>query len=123
MGEQELITDLAIAERNVNEKIKYCDVHFGNEIRNAFTKYNVNTYIDLVRADLKNALKLRDLAIKENLLYYHIEQPNEDILFIDDDSDDNNSSDVNEFKNLNDYHDLTEYKEYKNYSQYCEDSL
>jgi len=68
MSEQQLLTDLAVAERNTKGKLKYYQLRFAEEIRDAFTKNNVNTYFDLVRKDLKKALELRELALKENLL-------------------------------------------------------
>ncbi|MCP4132390.1 MAG: hypothetical protein GY754_15570 [bacterium] len=68
MGVQELITDLAVAERNVQGKLKHAAIHFGNEVRNAFAKNKVNTYLDLVNVDLKKALELRELAVREKLI-------------------------------------------------------
>lgn len=68
MSEQQLLTDLAIAERNTKNKLKYYQLRFADEIRDAFLTNNVNTYFDLVRKDLDRALELRDLALRENLL-------------------------------------------------------
>ncbi len=68
MSEQQLLTDLAIAERNTKSKLKYYQLRFADEIREAFAANNVNSYFDLVRKDLGRALELRDLAVRENLL-------------------------------------------------------
>ncbi|HPR47049.1 MAG TPA: hypothetical protein PK341_03575 [Spirochaetota bacterium] len=68
MTTQKLLTDLAIAERNTKHMLKYHDLNFAEEIRDVFDKYKVSTYLDLVEKYPQRSLKLRALAIKENLL-------------------------------------------------------
>lgn len=68
MTEQELLTDLAVAETNMQSKLKYHRFFFRDEVRNAFSKTKVRTYFDLVQMDVKRALELRSLAIKLQLL-------------------------------------------------------
>ena len=68
MTEQELLTDLAVAERNMQSKLKFRRFYFRDEVRNVFSKTKVRTYFDLVQTDLDMAIQLRDLAVKLQLL-------------------------------------------------------
>ena len=68
MTEQELLTDLAVAERNMKQKSIVYSVNFFNRISDAFKITNASSFADLVNSDLMLALELRDLAVKENLI-------------------------------------------------------
>lgn len=68
MNEQKLITDLAIAEKNVISRVGHKNISFGLEVINTFEKFNVKTYYDLLHTDYNAAVRLRKLAIKEKLL-------------------------------------------------------
>ena len=68
MNVQELITDLAVAERRIKDVIKFRDINYGHEVDDAFEKHHIRTYYDLLQVDLEKALDLRDLAIKEKLI-------------------------------------------------------
>ena len=68
MTTQQLLTDLAVAERNTKHMLKYQEISFAEEIRDAFERYRLSTYLDLVEKYPKRSLELRALAIKENLL-------------------------------------------------------
>jgi len=74
MEEQQLLTDLAIAEKNMRSKLKFGRPEFADELTDAFREYHVESFLDLVRADMHKAIELRQLAVKEELLYiglYH----------------------------------------------------
>ena len=68
MTTQQLLSDLAVAERNTKHILKYHEISFAEEIRDAFEKYRISTYLDLVEKYPQRSLELRALAIKENLL-------------------------------------------------------
>jgi hypothetical protein len=68
MSEQKLFTDLAIAERNSKRNVNKKKIHFALEVREAFIKNNVDSFLDLVRKDIKTALQLHELASREQLL-------------------------------------------------------
>ena len=68
MEAQKLLSDLAIAERNSDIALKYNRLRYSNEVSNIFADINVATYYDLVRKDVRKALYLRKLAVKEHLL-------------------------------------------------------
>ena len=68
MTTQQLLTDLAIAERNTKHMLKYHEIKFAEEIRDAFDRYKISTYLDLVEKYPQRSLELRALAIKENLI-------------------------------------------------------
>ena len=68
MGEQELFTDLAIAERNTKGKHHLDKVYFAEAVRDAFRKTQVDTYYDLIHSDLKLALQLRTIAKNAKLI-------------------------------------------------------
>jgi hypothetical protein len=68
MTTQQLLTDLAVAERNTKHMLKYHEIKFADEIRDVFDRYKVSTYLDLVEKFPQRSLELRALAIKENLL-------------------------------------------------------
>ena len=68
MGEQELLTDLAVAERNTKGKRCLEKIYFAEEVRHAFVQNHVETYMDLVRVDMSEALRLRNMAVREHLL-------------------------------------------------------
>jgi len=68
MTEQQLLTDLALAERNMKRKSKVYSVEFFKGVTKAFTSTKSTSFADLVRSDIELALTLRDLAVKENLL-------------------------------------------------------
>ena len=68
MLEQQLLTDLAVAEKNSWSMIKFYDVSYVDEVNYAFQKNNVFSYFDLVQVDLRKAMELRKIAIGERLL-------------------------------------------------------
>ena len=68
MSTEELYTDLAIAEKNSKKNVNKRKIHFSLEVREAFIKNRVNSFFDLVYVDAKGAMRLRDLAVKEELL-------------------------------------------------------
>lgn len=68
LDEQQLLTDLAIAERNMKHKSKRYNLLFFNQTSEAFRKTKTRTYFDLVRADVNLAVHLRELAIREKLI-------------------------------------------------------
>ena len=68
MTEQELLTDLAIAERNMKRKSSIYSVTFFKSVTDAFRTTRTNSFADLVEKDTRCALALRDLAVRENLL-------------------------------------------------------
>ncbi len=68
MEAQQLLSELAIAERNAEVELKYNRLRYANEVSNVFATNNVTTYYDLVRTNVRQAIYLRKLAIKEHLL-------------------------------------------------------
>jgi len=68
MLEQQLLMELAVAERNTSYELRYNRLRFTNEVMRVFTTKKVSTYFDLIKADARKALELRDLAIKESLI-------------------------------------------------------
>ncbi len=68
MTEQQLLTDLAVAERNMKQKSIVYSVNFFNKVADAFRITRATSFAQLVEADLKLALVLRELAIKEKLI-------------------------------------------------------
>jgi hypothetical protein len=68
MTEQQLLTELAIAERNMKRKSAIYSVAFFKSVTEAFRSTRTHTFADLVRKDLRQAVALRELAIKEKLL-------------------------------------------------------
>ena len=68
MLEKQLLTELALAERNSTHELRYNRLRYANEVSNVFTMINVTTYFDLIRTDAKRALELRKLAKRENLI-------------------------------------------------------
>ena len=68
MLEQQLLTELAVAERNTTHNLRFNRLRYAKEVTDAFTTKNVSSYYDLVRRDAKIALQLRELAIRENLI-------------------------------------------------------
>jgi len=68
MEAQQLLSELAIAERNSEVDLKYNRLRYANEVSNVFATNNVTTYYDLVKINARQAFYLRKLAIKEHLL-------------------------------------------------------
>jgi hypothetical protein len=68
MGPQELLSDLATAERNNDVELKYNRLRYSNEVSNVFAVNEVATYYDLIKKNLRQALELRRTAIRERLL-------------------------------------------------------
>ncbi len=68
MEEQQLLTDLAIAEKNLRGRMKINRPVYADRLMDAFREYSVHSFMDLVEADINKAVELRDLARVENLL-------------------------------------------------------
>jgi hypothetical protein len=68
MTEQQLLSELAIAERNMKKKSSIYSVTFFKSVTDAFRRTDTHSFADLVRKDVKGALALRELALKEKLL-------------------------------------------------------
>ncbi|PKL41213.1 MAG: hypothetical protein CVV44_00835 [Spirochaetae bacterium HGW-Spirochaetae-1] len=68
MTAQQLLCDLAIAERNMEVQLKYNRLRYSNEVSNMFTVNDVSTYYDLIQKNIRQALALRRLAKREHLL-------------------------------------------------------
>ena len=68
MLEQQLLTELAVAERNTSYELRYNRLRFTNEVMKVFSLEKVSSYFDLIRTDVKKALELRDIAKKEKLI-------------------------------------------------------
>ena len=77
MTEQELLTDLAVAERNMKQKSIVYSVDFFNKVADAFRLTRANSFAELINVDLRLALELLDLAIKERLIFYEPVMENE----------------------------------------------
>jgi hypothetical protein len=65
---KQLLGDLAVAERNIKDRIKYFRISFDEEVRKAFIENKVESYFDLIRADYGKAIELRELAVREKLI-------------------------------------------------------
>ncbi len=68
MTEQQLLTDLAVAERNMKRKSSIYSIDFFKNVTDAFKMTRTNSFADLIKTDPQKALALRDLAVKEKLL-------------------------------------------------------
>lgn len=68
MTEQQLLTDLAVAERNMKRKSSVYSVTFFKSVTDAFKVTATHSFADLVQKDVQVALQLRDIAIEEKLL-------------------------------------------------------
>jgi hypothetical protein len=68
MNSQQLLIDLAVAERNIEIGLKYNRLRYANEVSNVFATNEVATFYDLVKINFKQAMALRRLAKKERLL-------------------------------------------------------
>ena len=84
MTEQELLTDLAVAERNMKQKSIVYSVDFFNQVADAFRMTKANSFAELINLNLRLALELRELAIKERLIFYEPVMVNEpEPIFVD----------------------------------------
>ena len=77
MTEQELLTNLAVAERNMKQKSIVYSVDFFNKVADAFRLTKANSFAELINIDLRLALELRELAIRERLIFYEPVMENE----------------------------------------------
>jgi hypothetical protein len=68
LDEQQLLTDLAVAERNMKHKSRRYSLNFFNKASEAFKLTRTRTYFDLVRSDVNLAVQLREIAIREKLI-------------------------------------------------------
>ncbi len=68
MTEQQLLTDLAVAERNMKRKSSVYSVTFFKSVTDAFKSTATHSFADLVQKDISMALQLRDIAVQEKLL-------------------------------------------------------
>lgn len=84
MTEQQLLTDLAVAERNMKQKSIVHSVDFFNRVSDAFRLTKANSFAELIQTDLRLALELRELAIKEKLIS---RKPVKEVRYIEPDLD------------------------------------
>ena len=68
MNNQELFTDLAMAEMNAKKIRSTRKIVFLQAVRDAFVNNNVNSFFDLVVNNAGAALTLKELALEEKLL-------------------------------------------------------
>jgi hypothetical protein len=68
MVDQQLLTDLVLAEMNIRKMIKINKISFNDIVRKTFMDYEVNSFYDLIKFDELKALELREIAKKEHLI-------------------------------------------------------
>lgn len=68
MNAQQLLTDLAVAERNMKLRSRNYSILFFNKVSDAFRQTHATSYFDLVEKDVSLALELHAVAENENLL-------------------------------------------------------
>jgi hypothetical protein len=68
MVDQQLLTDLVLAEMNIRKMIKISKISFNDVVRKTFMEYEVNSFYDLIKFDELKALELREIAKKERLI-------------------------------------------------------
>lgn len=68
MMDQNLLTDLVIAEMNIRNRIKLNKISYNDEVRKAFKDNEVTSFFDLIVYDMGKAKELRKLAKREHLL-------------------------------------------------------
>jgi len=66
--QQQLLSELAIAEKTMHEMEKYTSVRYYEAVLNAFTKNRVQSFMDLVMKNESTARRLRRIARQEKLL-------------------------------------------------------
>ncbi len=68
MVDQQLLTDLVLAEMNIRKMLKISKISFNDVVRKTFMEYEVNSFYDLIKYDELKALELREIAKKERLI-------------------------------------------------------